>query len=74
MSHTRCEIFNCLLIPTSVVVGIAVVTRLQTLELFLTYALCVVATLTHLHYGTSVVRQMCKHFKVNCFTLKDRTD
>nr|CAH7724305.1 unnamed protein product [Callosobruchus chinensis] len=74
MSNTRCEVFNCLLIPTSVVVAIALTTRLETFELFLTYALCIVTTLTHLHYGTSVVRQMCQHFKVNCFTIKDRSD
>lgn len=27
-------------------------------------------TTAHVHYGVCVVRQMCLHFGINCFSLK----
>ncbi|KAG5879527.1 hypothetical protein JTB14_029893 [Gonioctena quinquepunctata] len=74
MSNTTCDAFNLLLVPTSFVVMTAVLTQWANIELFLLYALCLVTTIAHIHYGTCVVRQMCRHFKVNCFSIKRQTD
>ncbi|KAJ8976721.1 hypothetical protein NQ317_000153 [Molorchus minor] len=74
MSNTRCDAFNSLLIPIIAVLAISIGTQSALLELYLTYCLCLTATLAHIHYGTCVVRQMCHHFKVNCFTIKKESD
>ncbi|KAJ8941713.1 hypothetical protein NQ318_023309, partial [Aromia moschata] len=74
MSNTRCDAFNSLFIPTIAVVAVSILTQSALLELFLLYSLCLVTTLAHIHYGTSVVQQMCRHFRVNCFTIKKQSD
>ncbi|XP_058449656.1 ethanolaminephosphotransferase 1 isoform X2 [Malaya genurostris] len=33
------------------------------------YALALVVTIAHLHYGQSVVREMCTHFRIKCFKI-----
>lgn len=73
MSHTRCDAFNSLLIPTVAVVIVSIGIQSAALELFLTYSLCLFTTLAHIHYGTCVVRQMCRHFRVNCFSIKKQS-
>lgn len=55
MSNTRCEIFNWLLVPTAVTAFLSLTLKNAELELGFTYALCVVATLAHIHYGTCLV-------------------
>lgn len=45
---------------------------LPILERALLYALLIVTTLTHWHYGASVVNQMCEHFNRVCFTVNKR--
>ncbi|XP_030376746.1 ethanolaminephosphotransferase 1 [Scaptodrosophila lebanonensis] len=45
---------------------------LPILERPLLYTLLVVTTLTHWHYGASVVNQMCDHFNRICFTVHKR--
>ncbi|CAH1114558.1 unnamed protein product [Psylliodes chrysocephalus] len=74
MSNTTFDAFNLFLIPTSFVVAVSLFTQWATLELILLYALCLFTTIAHVHYGTSVVREMCQHFKVNCFTIKKPSD
>ncbi|XP_023013923.1 ethanolaminephosphotransferase 1 [Leptinotarsa decemlineata] len=74
MSNTTCEAFNLLLVPTSFVIMVSILTQWASLELFLMHALCLFTTIAHMHYGTCVVRQMCRHFKVNCFTIKEQSD
>lgn len=71
MSSTRCEGFNWFLLPlTLIVTGVFKMELLQAYEIQILriFALCI--TLAHIHYGVCVMRQMCKHFKINCFSLK----
>lgn len=74
MSHTRAELFNWLLLPTALVVFLSLSFKHQQLELGLTYSLLLVATVAHVHYGTCVVKQMCKHFRINCFKIREHSD
>lgn len=45
---------------------------LPLLERPLLYMLLLVTTLSHWHYGASVVNQMCEHFNRVCFTVHKR--
>lgn len=74
MSGTRCDLFNWLLAPTLLVVLVSVLTQWQFLEMFLLYFLCLFASIAHIHYGTCIVRQMCRHFRINCFSIKKPSD
>ncbi|CAH0382606.1 unnamed protein product [Bemisia tabaci] len=67
MSSTRCEVFNPLLVPLSF--GILLSLMIPVLELFILYALLIIATLAHIYYGANVVNQMCDHFKIKCFKI-----
>lgn len=70
MSSTRCEAFNWFFIPTSLVIIISLLIKSAIIELVLTYVLLVFVTIAHIHYGTCIVRQMCRHFNINCFSIK----
>ncbi|KAJ9582705.1 hypothetical protein L9F63_022946, partial [Diploptera punctata] len=70
MSSTRCEIFNWMIIPFGSFVALSFVlpsTGGPSLELVMLYAMAVFVTVAHIYYGSSVVRQMCRHFRINCF-------
>lgn len=58
MSSVRCEIYNNLLTPFALVVGISLLTKSARTEVFLTYVLTVLATLAHVHYAVCVVRTL----------------
>lgn len=72
MSSTRCETLNGLMYPVGL--ALAVVFGVPQLgsrkEILVLRVLVAVVTVAHLHYGIYVVKQMCKHFKINCFSLK----
>ncbi|XP_045461030.1 ethanolaminephosphotransferase 1-like isoform X2 [Harmonia axyridis] len=72
MSSSRCDIFNWLFIPLLLVVLSSLFVKIAFLELLLTYILCALVTAAHLHYGTCLVRQMCRHFDINCFSIKNK--
>lgn len=74
MSNTRCDWFNWMILPILLVVVLSLATQWANLEMVCLYSLCVAVTIAHLHYGTCVVRQMCRHFKINCFTIKKPSD
>ncbi|GLH04136.1 Uncharacterized protein GBIM_09913 [Gryllus bimaculatus] len=76
MSSTRCEIVNWLLVPmaVTVVLSISLPSTAPYLELALLYILTTLATIAHIHYGTCVVRQMCKHFRIDCFRIRNHGD
>lgn len=74
MSSTRCDWFNWMLLPTLLVVLISGATQWAALEMFLLYVLCIATSIAHIHYGTCVVRQMCRHFKINWFSIKKPSD
>ncbi|KAF2362401.1 CDP-alcohol phosphatidyltransferase [Trinorchestia longiramus] len=72
MSSTRCELLNWQLLLMVVCVSVAFM--LPVTEMFLLIVLSTVATAAHIHYGVQVVRQMCSHFHIQCFSIKDRID
>lgn len=74
MSNTRCEAFNALLVPLALAVGVCLTIGTPSVELSLLYLLLVVTTLAHIHYGTYVVREMCRHFRINCFSIRQKEE
>lgn len=73
MSSTRCEVTNWLLVPLAfLVLAIFNVEAARRNEAFLLRVITVLITLAHVHYGVCVVRQMCHHFRINCFSLTKR--
>ncbi|XP_050701938.1 ethanolaminephosphotransferase 1-like [Eriocheir sinensis] len=72
MSNTQCEFLNWLLFPLAFCLVIVVV--FPSLEIATLVIMSAVATVAHIHYGVCVVRQMCEHFHIMCFTIKDRAD
>jgi ethanolaminephosphotransferase len=75
MSSTRCEGFDWLLFPTTALTLASLILRPGlNFEVFAVYVLAVLSTLAQIHYGVCVVRQMCRHFHIDCFRIKDRSD
>jgi ethanolaminephosphotransferase len=75
MSSTRCDGFDWLLFPTTGLVLVSLVLRPgQAFELMSVYVLAIISTAAQIHYGVFVVRQMCRHFHIDCFRIKDRSD
>lgn len=68
MTSTRCQAFNWMLVP--VAAGVALSLGLEADELLVVRVLAAGVTLAHIHYGVFVVRQMCNHFRIHCFSLK----
>ncbi|XP_046679620.1 ethanolaminephosphotransferase 1-like [Homalodisca vitripennis] len=72
MSNTRCDNSNWLLGPAFLCTGLSLLLSSHYLEISLLYALWALSTIAHIHYGTCVVRQMCRHFRICCFQIKPR--
>uniref|UniRef100_A0A1I8PWB6 Ethanolaminephosphotransferase 1 n=1 Tax=Stomoxys calcitrans TaxID=35570 RepID=A0A1I8PWB6_STOCA len=70
MSNTRCESFHWM--TPIYVLFIALGLWIPFLERFLLYVLFILTTLSHWHYGASVVNQMCEHFNRICFSVHMR--
>lgn len=68
MSNTRCQIFNVMLIPFSIVILVSIV--VPPLELFMLYVSVILSIVYHVHYGVCVVKQMCDHFDRKCFHIQ----
>ncbi|GAB0086509.1 ethanolaminephosphotransferase 1 [Sergentomyia squamirostris] len=65
MSSTRCEAVHWMtpIFVALILLGIS----FPSLELSILYLLCVTTTLSHWHYGTKVVQQLCRKFNRVCF-------
>ncbi|XP_053618168.1 ethanolaminephosphotransferase 1-like [Plodia interpunctella] len=72
MSDQRCELFNWLLWPLSAAALVSL--SFPLLEPTCFYAIMTLSVLAHIHYGACVVRQMCDHFRISCFHIKQRAD
>ncbi|XP_063218026.1 ethanolaminephosphotransferase 1 [Bacillus rossius redtenbacheri] len=71
MSGTRCEAFNWLLIPATAAVAASLLLPTGAgAEMSLLYGLTALALVAHVHYGSCVVRQMCRHFNIYCFKIR----
>ncbi|XP_062546751.1 ethanolaminephosphotransferase 1 isoform X3 [Armigeres subalbatus] len=75
MTDTKADLWNGLLnlITAATIVCIFPYTSLGIPALWIEYernilyALVLVVTVAHLHYGQGVVREMCSHFRIRCF-------
>ena len=67
MSSHHCELINLLLIPLAIAVAVSLFLPKYEAVILYTYAL--VAVCAHLHYGISVVGELCEHFHIYCFSL-----
>ncbi|CAG4938657.1 unnamed protein product [Colias eurytheme] len=65
MSEQKCDTICWINVP--LVFGVGAAKYLPQYELGILYLLAVFAICAHIHYGVCVVRQMCDHFKVQCF-------
>lgn len=72
MSSERCEALCWLLWPLVLVVGTSCMVPRYEVVAF--YGLTCIVVLAHVHFGTCVVRQMCVHFRINCFHIKKSTE
>lgn len=83
MTSTRCEIFNWCLIPLTLVVtafsfkplpsesplGALLTSQAEVNAL---YFMAFLVTVSHIHYGICMVRQICKHLNIYCFTITSK--
>ncbi|XP_014613759.1 ethanolaminephosphotransferase 1-like [Polistes fuscatus] len=72
MSNTRCEILPWILLPVTVAAILSFV--LPEMNLKSMYFVAIFSLLAHIHYGTCVVRQMCRHFRIQTFHIKNHSD
>jgi ethanolaminephosphotransferase len=71
MSNTRCESMNWITPYLALAfIGSILMPRLE--RIFL-YGMLILSSLTHWHYGTAVVQQLCEHFNRICFGVTMRT-
>ncbi|CAH0403071.1 unnamed protein product [Chilo suppressalis] len=72
MSNQRCEAVSWLLWPLTFAASLSLLFPQYEVAAF--YFVTVLSVLAHLHYGSCVVRQMCDHFRIRCFLIKQRSD
>uniref|UniRef100_A0A023EUD9 Putative sn-12-diacylglycerol ethanolamine-and cholinephosphotransferase n=1 Tax=Aedes albopictus TaxID=7160 RepID=A0A023EUD9_AEDAL len=80
MTDTRADLWNGLLnlLTAAAIVCIFPYQMLGIPALWLEYernilyALVLVVTVAHLHYGQGVVREMCSHFRIRCFKVSPK--
>lgn len=72
MSNTRCEALPWILIPLAAAALLSFV--LPSIDLQFMYFVSFLALVAHIHYGTCVVRQMCWHFRIHTFRIKDSSE
>lgn len=68
MSSTKCDRFNFLFLPLLAAMGISFL--YPPLEGTALWVYFIIAFLVHLHFGVSVVNELCDHFNIYCFSLK----
>ncbi|KAG4073529.1 hypothetical protein HA402_000753 [Bradysia odoriphaga] len=79
MSDTRTEGWNAFFWPLLVAVSISIFPYRYfamgdispATERWLVYVLTSMLTIAHFHYGQGVVREMCRHFKIKCFKVRE---
>ncbi|CAG0890127.1 unnamed protein product [Darwinula stevensoni] len=76
MSDTRCDLVHWILVPVIVALGIVLClpAGIASTEKYILWLLTGGVTLLHIHYGICVVRQMCKHFNIHCFSISKKED
>lgn len=69
MSNTRADLYNWLLTPSGVSIAVCLLVDSEVVQLTTAYVWCAIALITHIHYGTFVVQEMCRHFRIMCFKI-----
>ncbi|XP_031632846.1 ethanolaminephosphotransferase 1 isoform X2 [Contarinia nasturtii] len=78
MSDTRADGWNHLMCLLIIVGGVSITPLFNlfnfsnlhpNIESILVYFLAIFATITQIHFGYGVVREMCDHFKIHCFKI-----
>ncbi|XP_046914023.1 ethanolaminephosphotransferase 1 isoform X2 [Dermatophagoides farinae] len=70
MSSTKCDLINWFLYPLTISTLCAIIGNIDhQQELRLLRINAIIYTILHLHYAICIVRQMCHHFGIYCFSL-----
>ncbi|XP_076180132.1 ethanolaminephosphotransferase 1 isoform X2 [Ptiloglossa arizonensis] len=72
MSNTRCELLPWILLSVGVAAAFSFI--LPSIDLPIIYIVTIVTLVAHIRFGSCVVRQMCRHFGIYTFSIKNRTD
>ncbi|XP_057341080.1 ethanolaminephosphotransferase 1-like isoform X1 [Microplitis mediator] len=72
MSNTRCEILPWILLPLASAAVFSYLIPSYDLEIM--YLTAIAALAAHVHYGSCVVRQMCHHFRINPFRIREHSE
>ncbi|XP_012257920.1 ethanolaminephosphotransferase 1-like [Athalia rosae] len=72
MSNTRCEVLPLILVPVAGAVAFSFM--VPSLEIETMYLVAILSLLAHIHYGACVVRQMCHHFRIHTFTIREHSE
>ncbi|XP_030026133.2 ethanolaminephosphotransferase 1 [Manduca sexta] len=67
MCHQKCDTLHWFTWPLLAGVGLSL--YLPSVERTVLYTLFILSVLAHVHYGVCVVRQICDHFRISCFTV-----
>lgn len=70
MSNTRAQVMHWS--SPIYIIGVLLSIWMPRLERIILYGLFIGSTLSHWHYGTRVVQQMCVHFNRTCFKVTPR--
>ncbi|CAM1154397.1 Uncharacterised protein r2_g4287 [Pycnogonum litorale] len=73
MSNTRCELLNLFLLPLCAITFSLMIlpSYIIAYEYVCLWIFTCFVTLAHVHYGISIVSQMCEFFNVSCFRVKN---
>lgn len=73
MTSTRCQIFNWLFLPLTLSIVLIIYEVIQAeQEKIVLYLLALLVTISHIHYGVCMVRQICNHLNIYCFTITSK--
>lgn len=73
MSSTRCQAFNWFLYAPIAALFLCLNVKIFALyELEILKSLTVFLIIAHIHYGVCITQQLCGHFNINCFTIKNQ--
>nr|XP_049701501.1 ethanolaminephosphotransferase 1 [Helicoverpa armigera] len=67
MTHRRCELLSWMTWP--LLAGVVTSLYLPQLEAVVVHTLLILFLFSHVHYGVCVVKQICNHLKISCFTV-----
>lgn len=67
MTNTVFSLNNWILLPLPVFAALDYAEAVPGQTLLLAYV--AIAAVAHIHYGTCVVRQLCRHLRIQCFRI-----